>query len=210
MERVKKAVQDTTYYNNLAAKFADFEKLTPAELVDLYHGQMFQENYSPYDKLIWQPKVDKMLKEGKTSEALMYCTLLLFERPAFLPLINYIIHVAKKADFDKDIIDLMRKNKANMLLAIFASSTGKTPESSYYVASPSDEYLFLDRVLRIENKRIGVKEHNGRHYDVFEVKPNSFYEADKVYFDITNMYGKTFEYSDMIGINIELTPKNND
>lgn len=208
LEQVRTAVQDTAYYNNLKRQFIDFEELTPADIVNLYHGQVFQENYSPYDKLIWQPKVDKMMKEGKETEALLYCMLLLTERPAYLTLLNYTIQIADKSELGKIFIDDLRKNEASLLIAVFVSGLGDSNKSPYFVTSPADEYLLLNRVLRVEATREGVEEKKGRYYDVFNVKPNDLYKANKVYFDITNFYGKSFPENELLYLNINLTPKN--
>lgn len=197
---IREAVQDTAYYNKLEWDFYNFKKLTPAEVVNLYHGQVFQDDYSPYDKLIWKPKADKMMEEGKTQEALMYCFLLLMERPAYLPLLNYTIRIATEMEFDQTIIDDLRTNEANLLVAMIASGTGKSTKSPILSASPSDEYLFLDRVLRTPYSRIGVEEHDDRYYDVYQITPTDLFDKDKIYFDITSRYKKTFKFSDMLKI----------
>ncbi len=189
LEAIKKAVQDTAYYNNLKRQFFNFKTLTPTDLANLFYGQMFLEDYSPYDKVMWIPKIEEIEKQKGTKTALYACIMMLEKRPAYLPLLDYTIYMADKAELDKELVTAMLKNKVLLLLEIFKTGTGESTESPFIVVSPSDERLLL-QVLRIESTTQHLIEENGRHYDMREVTPNDKFKADKAYFDITIPYAK--------------------
>lgn len=181
LEAVKKAVQDTAYYNNLERQFFNFKKLSPQDLVNLYYGQAFQEDYSPYDKIMWP--FGEMVKEGKMREALAACISMLEERPAYLPLLSYTIDLAETAKIDEDILMALITNKVKLLLLIFDSGRGDSLQSPLIVTSVSDEYHLMNS-LKLEIKKQSLIEEGGKFYDIQEVVPNELYKADKIYFDI--------------------------
>lgn len=181
LEAVKKAVQDTAYYNNLERQFFNFKKLSPQDLVNLYYGQAFQEDYAPYDKYMW-PFVE-MAREGKVREALGACLSMLRERPAYLPLLSYTIDLAETAKIDEDILMALITNKVKLVLLIFDSGRGDSVQSPIIVTSTSDEYDLISS-LKLEKKGQALIENEGKFYDIQEVVPNELYKADKIYFDI--------------------------
>lgn len=191
MAAVRKAVEDTAYYNNLEREFFNFKKLSPENIVNLYYGQAFQEDYSPYDKLIWQDKIDKIMEEHGAKTALAICVRLLEERPAYLPLIEYTINMMDMAETDKKLKLALIMNKVHILVAIAKAAEG-TMESPFIVTSVSDEYLLMS-VMRLKSKKQALIEDDGHYYDMHEVEPNDNYKSDKIYFDIDLPYTRLEE-----------------
>lgn len=183
---IKGTVKDTAYYNNLKREFFKLHTLPTQDLVNLFYGQAFQADYSPYDKLIWQPAIDKIMKKDGAMSALAMCFRLLEERPAYLPLLNYTINVAESAKIDKSLLVAMVMNKVKLLVLIRESGDG-TIDSPLLVTSISDEHLLME-VMKLQNNSQALMEKDGRHYDMWEVTPNEMYKSDKIYFDINLPY----------------------
>lgn len=205
LDKIQQTVQDTAYYNGLERRFFNFEKLKPAEVVNLYYGQMFQDDYSPYDMIMWRSGIDKLVDNGKFKEAIGTCINLLEQRPAYLPLLDYTIQVCQKGKFDQNAIKALDSNRANLLVAILVSGMresstiddmGKSPKCAYIVTSISDERIFLYHVLRLQSMKQALITEGEKRYDIRYVEPNDRFNGTEVYFDVTlpfNTLGKTIK-----------------
>ncbi len=181
---IKEAVADTLYYNGLKNRFKNSGLSNMYELLTLYYGQAFQDDYAPYDTA-WLNEISALREEGKLMEALDKAAEIYEQRPAYLPALHSLTSIGRDAQAEESVISSINKRIGSLLAAILYSGNGKSPQTAFIVTSVSDEYMLMQMYLELEYSNKSLLENNGKYYEVFTVTPNDNYSSDKIYFDIT-------------------------
>ncbi len=181
---IKEAVADTLYYNGLKNRFKNSGLSNMHELLTLYYGQAFQDDYAPYDTA-WLNEISALREEGKLMEALDKAAEIYEQRPAYLPALHSLTSIGRDAQAEESVISSINKRIGSLLAAILYSGNGKSPQTAFIVTSVSDEYMLMQMYLELEYSNKSLLENNGKYYEVFTVTPNDNYSSDKIYFDIT-------------------------
>jgi tetratricopeptide (TPR) repeat protein len=169
-ELVKQTLSKDRYnYKKLHKKFTtNYQSLGLDDFFMLYLGFTQQKNYSPYqlEDVFKASKIEEKLQNGDFEGGVTACKKLLKKNPfilkTYLMLALAYSRLGKQAKFEEYYF----KHYA-FLRSILATGNGKSAESAYLVASPSDEYNLI-HFLGLEAIGQQLASKDAVSYDILE------------------------------------------
>lgn len=163
--------ESKTYYSLLVQRFLDSDStLTMADFQLLYYGATLQNNFEP-DKIMEAERDIRLANySGKFLEAYQLSDSLLKVYPVSIQAYfekAYACYNLKR--FEEESYNTKRYKI--LIKAILSKGDGKTFETAYTANLANDKYETI-KFLGLTFKEEMEVEYNGKHYDVFVLKPN--------------------------------------
>lgn len=177
LEAIKQATQDPSspmYYPTLMARFERHDTvMTVEEYRNLYLGTMFQEDYNPYRRSIYEKKVAPLAHKANHTRSeldslIKYTQLVLRDTPFDINQINFLIYALRaKKKFNMANVWQYRLN--HLLEAIVSTGNGQDSIQAWYVIYPRDEASIVN--LRVKDVQSIAPTFVAPYYDRIDVTP---------------------------------------
>ncbi len=186
-EQIEKEVTNPSsvyYYPLLMQKYNSTDTtMTHEEFRYYYLGYIFQEDYNPYRRSEYSHQIDRLYMQsehsvGECENLVKFAQLTLADDPFDLRQMNILIYGLKKQNKYKEAaVWEFRLN--HLIQAILSTGDGRSPETAWYVISPTHEYNILNR-LGLKGKDFVFVD---PYYDYIEVEKNAR-RIDGYYFNV--------------------------
>jgi len=174
------------FYPKLLHRFMQGDTtLSDDELVLLNHGYTLRPEYSPYGQGLTEDSLYQYNREEKFAAALEAGNRYLLENPVSLRAnIAMVIACRRLGLFDDS--DKYQRRIRQLMRAILATGSGRSPDSAYAVINVRDEYVVLNYLGYSSSSQSLIRGKSGRSYDKLEAVSRKGSSDRKVfYFDIT-------------------------
>ncbi|KAB1065561.1 DUF4919 domain-containing protein [Salibacter halophilus] len=201
--------ESSLFYDSLMLRFQSGDTtLSLKEKRHIYYGYTFQDEYSPYPFSVFNDSIRSIrqkeeLTEDDNLKIIQLADSSLMSNPFDLRAIYYQLHSLRDLEM-KDKYNKRLTQHNSVIDAILSSGDGYEMKTSFYVITPSHEYV----ILNIVDLDFGGKQSLIEHYDYLTVEQNK-YGIEGLYFDVSpclNAVSSMFKDED----NIEEEKKNQD
>ncbi|MEL7121906.1 MAG: DUF4919 domain-containing protein [Bacteroidota bacterium] len=155
------------------------------DLLVLYYGSAYTENYSPYGEKLLIEMIEKSMEEEKYEEAIQQGLALLKDYPASAEL-YYNVSIAYLLNGDTLTGQKFFDNYASLISIPFFSGNGIESDSAFVVRCVADEYLIMQE-MGYEREEQSLIDIDGIPYDLMKVVDEDGNKAS-LYFNIYQPY----------------------
>ena len=192
MDSIKATVSDPKspyYYPKLMKLFETRDtSMTHDQFRHLYLGYIFQEDYNPYRRSEYSPKVEELYYRDKHTHAecdtiIHYAEMSLKDDPFDLRQMSFLIYAYREKQ-KNNLANIWQYKLNHILEAIVSTGTGLDEENAWIVINPQHEY----NLLNFQNYVVKGHEDRPPYYDYIIVEPNGKKGATEgFYFNVLYM-----------------------